>query len=119
MIEFTFNYQIIIERGCKMEDRETAFFFDGKEDTKKKKKNKSNKSAKISLSEILEYFDSLRGKVKQEYILSCNGDFDTIISDIKCELSKITKKDFQESMKDRKESLPTQEFLLQNKILYS
>lgn len=97
-----------------MEDRETAFFFDGKEDTSMTNKNKSNKSAKISLSEILEYFDSLRGKVKQEYILSCNGDFDTIISDIKCELSKITKKDFQESMKDRKESLPTQEFLLQN-----
>ena len=65
-----------------------------------------------TLNELLEYVDNLHDRMQQKYILSCNGDFETIVKDIKYILAQITKEDFQETLKDRKEILPTEEFLL-------
>ena len=64
------------------------------------------------LNEMSDYFANLHKRMQQQYILSCKGDLETIVNDIKYTLTQITKKDFQKTIKDRREMLPTKEFLL-------
>lgn len=75
--------------------------------------SESNTITQSTLNEMSDYFDNLHKKMQQQYILSCNGDFDTIVNDIKDTLKQITKKEFQNTLKERRKMLPTKEFLLQ------
>ena len=100
-----------------MENQDLLFFTEKDGQTFQKFMDKLNHAesdivTQNIFNEMLDYFDNLHERMQKKYILSCNGDFDIIVNDIKYMLTQVTKKEFQEHLQDRRESLPTEEFLL-------
>ena len=63
--------------------------------------------------EMQTHFEEFYENIKQQYILSFNGDIGTVKADAQKVLDRISKKDFQDYLKSIKRAIPDEEVLLQ------
>lgn len=67
----------------------------------------------VVFDEVQTHFEEFYENIKHQYILSFNGDIDTVTSDAQKVLDKISKKDFQDYLKSVKRAIPDEDVLLQ------
>ena len=67
----------------------------------------------VVFDEVQTHFEEFYENIKHQYILSFNGDIDTVTSDAQKVLDRISKKDFQDYLKSVKRAIPDEDVLLQ------